>query len=200
MRHVQQTLHDQLVGALRRRREDGLSHQACVPRVGSVQVPREGECPQLADSRGLEQGSPSARHGQTNGGDRHAGPEQVQPYLDRIHPYDGPDAAATCEFGRQHSSHRDRDAVRPVGDQRERDGRYEEAYRIGKKARHHEDCRRVPPGTKAESRFDQSIGGGQVSPVVRREEYQGYEDEADQVAQCHLQEDEPAHLHNPGNA
>ena len=166
-----QSLHDQLIGAVRRHGEERAADQ---PRPHRVRIGhREGEVEHARLSRRARarpDRRPAARHQMAEDHERRGSAAEVDPRLEQLGPHHRLHAALVRVDDREHAEqqHRDRHHVRLVrhrrtDDQRDGNGGREHAHRIGERSRHHEHDRREPARREPEARLEQRVRGDQIA-------------------------------------
>ena len=105
----EQPLHDELVGAVRRHREEGAAEQPSEERLRPVEARVQVDHAQLARRRGVaEDAVPAARRDAPDEHDRRRAAEEVDPRLEQLRPDHGAHPAAVRVEHGERAEHEDR--------------------------------------------------------------------------------------------
>ena len=188
----QQALHDQVVGAVRRGREQRAADDSAQQGVGRGQAGLEVDDPKLARRRGAGQRLIRAARQVPGDEQRPHAARQIHRELKHVGPHHGLEAAEPGVDHRHHAHDDDRRRHPPAGDERQRDRAGEHPDRVAQEAGDEEDERREPPRPDAEARLEAGVGRLLLTPEISRQEPARDRDPADQVAHGELEEGQVA--------
>ncbi len=187
----QQSLHDQVIGAVRRTREQRASQETTPERVHHGEGGPKIERHELPLVPGPEEFASAP--GQVGGHDERGDPAyEIHPELDHVHPHDGPQAPDPRVDHRDEADREDAGGETPVGDEGNDDRRGKDAHAVGQGPGEEEDARGGTPGERPEATLQALVGRVLGALEISRQEQPRDADASDEVAEGELQEREIA--------